>query len=95
MDIKLYAQIRKLTANRFLWLRNNGSTLVSQIVDTVTVDMIYLYWGHCMHLEQIWPIMCFSYLYKAAFSISNTPLFYLAVYSAKRWNLDDCKMRDP
>jgi len=86
VDIKLYVFIRHLTSDRFLWLRNNGSTLASQIVDTAIVNIVYLYWGFGMEMKAIFPIMCFSYLYKAVFSISNTPLFYLSVFLAKRWN---------
>lgn len=84
VDIQLYATIRKWTGPRFLWLRNNGSTCASQIVDTVIVDIIFLYWGLGMSLGQVWTIMVFSYAYKAMFSVANTPLFYLCVYLAKR-----------
>lgn len=83
VDIQLYALIKRWTGPHFLWLRNNGSTCASQIVDTVIVDIIYLYWGLEMGLMEVISIMCLSYIYKAFFSIANTPLFYLSVYLVK------------
>lgn len=83
LDIQLYALIKKWTGPRFLWLRNNGSTCVSQMVDTILVDLIYLYWGLGMSLHEVIPIMFLSYTYKAVFNIATTPLFYLSVFLVK------------
>ena len=83
LDIQLYSLIKQWTGCRFLWLRNNGSTLISQIVDTATVNIIHLYWGLGMEIGVVIQIMLFSYTYKSAFSVLNTPLFYLGVFLAK------------
>lgn len=83
LDIQLYSQIRQWTGPRFLWVRNNGSTCISQIADTFIVDIIYLYWGLSMGLGEVIPIMGISYAYKAFFSFAITPLFYLSVYLVK------------
>jgi uncharacterized integral membrane protein (TIGR00697 family) len=40
VDVYLYHFWMKLTNGKHLWLRNNGSTLVSQFVDTVAVILI-------------------------------------------------------
>lgn len=82
-DIQLYAFIKRWTGARFLWLRNNGSTCLSQLIDTLLIDIIYLYLGLGMSWEAVLPIMGLSYLYKAAFSLANTPLFYLSVFLVK------------
>lgn len=87
-DIQLYALIKKWTGPRFLWLRNNGSTCASQMIDTILIDILYLYWGLAMGLNEVIPIMLFSYIYKALFSIVNTPLLYLSVFLVKtKWKL--------
>ena len=83
LDIYLYARIKRRTGDRLLWLRNNGSTLASQIVDTLTVNIIHLYCGLGIEFSIVIKIMAFSYAYKAFFSIMNTPLFYLGVFLAK------------
>ncbi len=80
VDIQLYAAIKRWTGPKFLWLRNNGSTCISQIVDTVMIDLIFLWWGLGMTMAEVAPIMVFSYLYKACFSIACTPLFYTLVF---------------
>lgn len=85
VDIQLYALIKIWTRERFLWLRNNGSTLVSQLVDTVIIDIIYLYWGLNMEMTQVLPIMVFSYAYKSLFSATSTPLLYFFLFLIKRW----------
>jgi len=41
-DVQLFHFWKWLTAGRHLWLRNNASTLVSQLVDTVAVILITL-----------------------------------------------------
>lgn len=80
VDIRLYSAIKHWTGPKFLWLRNNGSTCLSQIVDTVMIDIIFLWWGLGMTMTAIAPIMLFSYAYKAFFSVACTPIFYLLVF---------------
>lgn len=79
-DIQLYALIKKWTGPKALWLRNNGSTCISQLIDTVAIDMIFLYGGLNMEMKDVLPIMVFSFAYKAFFSFSTTPIFYFCVY---------------
>ena len=37
IDIRLFHFWKKLTKGKHLWLRNNGSTITSQVVDTFVV----------------------------------------------------------
>lgn len=83
LDIKLYAAIKRATKGRFLWLRNTGSMLISQLADTVIVNWIYLYIGLGFTVEAVFQVIIFSYLFKTAFTILNTPLYYLLVYKLK------------
>jgi uncharacterized integral membrane protein (TIGR00697 family) len=76
LTIKLYTLIKGWTGSRFLWLSCNGSAFLSQILDTIIVDMIALYWGLGMALKPVIFIICFSYVYKVLFSLASTPLFY-------------------
>lgn len=80
VDVQLYAAIKRWTGSKWLWLRNNGSTCASQLVDTIMIDLIFLWWGLRMPMADVLPIMLFSYLYKALFSFACTPLFYLLVF---------------
>ena len=80
IDIKLYGLIKQWTGPKHLWLRNNGSTCISQMVDTIMIDLIFLWWGLGMSMTEVAPVMLFSYVYKAFFSFAITPLFYCLVF---------------
>ncbi len=40
VDVQLFHFWKSLTRGKHLWLRNNGSTLISQLVDTVAVILV-------------------------------------------------------
>lgn len=82
-DIQLYAWIKRLTPDRLLWLRNNGSTLIAQLLDTFIVNTLHLYFGLHMKMPEVVSVMLFCYIYKAAFNIAMTPLFYALVFLLK------------
>ena len=44
LDIHVFQFWKALTQSRHLWLRATGSTLLSQIVDTVTINVIFWSW---------------------------------------------------
>jgi len=44
-DVHIFHYLKKLTKGKHLWLRNNGSTLVSQLIDSIAVIMITYYLG--------------------------------------------------
>lgn len=85
IDIKIFSWIKTKTQNRHLWLRNNASTLVSQFMDSVIVDMVIFYFGFGYSLEAVGHVILSSYAYKAFFSVANTPIFYLAVDLARKF----------
>ena len=75
VDVRLYHFWRKLTKGRHLWLRNNGSTMLSQLVDTTAVVTI-LFYGVWSAQEIGWVILS-SYVYKLLVAAVDTPLMYL------------------
>ena len=83
IDIQIYAWIKNCTGEKHLWLRNNGSTLTSQLIDTCIVNFIHLYVGLGLSFDLVFKAMLFSYMYKAFFSMANTPLFYACVLFTK------------
>jgi uncharacterized integral membrane protein (TIGR00697 family) len=44
LDISVFQFWKALTKSKHLWLRATGSTLLSQIVDTVTINVIFWAW---------------------------------------------------
>jgi len=73
LDVWLFDRIRRLTGDRHLWLRNNGSTWISQAVDTVVFYSI-AFWGVFPIAEAI----LFTWILKIIVAALDTPFFYLA-----------------
>ena len=45
VDVHVFHALRRLTKGKMLWLRNNGSTLTSQMVDSIAVVTITYLWA--------------------------------------------------
>ncbi len=77
-DVFLYHFIWSKTGNNSekLWLRNNGSTLTSQAVDTVIFTTL-AFWG-TYPTNVFFSIMFTTYLFKAVVALLDTPFIYLA-----------------
>lgn len=82
VDIVLYLWIRKITNNKKLWARSNGSTSISLLIDTVIVVSILTMFG-VIPYDQMWQLIGHSYGYKLFFTLLSTPIFYLAFYLIK------------
>ena len=94
VDVQIFEFWRKLTDGKYMWIRNNGSTFFSQLVDTVLVVTIALV---------IWPeidanpattplgyetwegIVFGQYLFKLGIAAVDTPLFYVATHYLQEW----------
>lgn len=83
-DNWLYHFWKRLTNGKHLWLRNNGSTWVSQLVDTAVVNSILFYWGFGMEFWTGVKIMATIYVYKLVIAALDTPFIYLGVFLVKR-----------
>lgn len=69
---------------KFLWLRNNGSTLVSQLLNTILFT-----WGAFLgthNTQTLISISCSSYIIFIITSLADTPFVYLARYLQDKWN---------
>jgi uncharacterized integral membrane protein (TIGR00697 family) len=83
-DNWLYHFWKNLTNGKHLWLRNNGSTMVSQLVDTAVVNSILFYVGFGWEFWQGVTVMATIYLHKVLLAALDTPLIYLGVYLIRR-----------
>ena len=84
IDINIFHIVKRLTKSRFLWLRNNISTMCSQLVDTIVVNSIFLGYGMNLESKIIVQIIICNYLVKIIFAAIDTPLVYLSVYYIKK-----------
>ena len=78
LDVFLYHFIWSKTGNSRarLWLRNNGSTLTSQLIDTVLFTFI-AFWG-VYPTNVFLSILITTYLFKALVALLDTPFMYWA-----------------
>ncbi len=93
-DVQIFEFWRNLTKGRHLWLRNNGSTILSQVVDTVLVVTIALVlWPQIdanpattpLDGETWWGIVIGQYLFKMGIALFDTPFFYVGTAVFQRW----------
>lgn len=84
VDVRLYHFWRMLTNGRHLWLRNNASTMLSQLIDTTAVVVILFYgvWDW----PEIRAVILASYVYKLLVAACDTPVMY-----AGEWLFRDIK----
>ncbi len=85
-DVYLFHFWKKLTRGRHLWLRNNGSTMISQMVDTTAVILITHFYAHALPIENtqpLWPqLLTFiftGYAFKFIMALLDTIPFYIGV----------------
>ena len=77
-DIYVFELVKKLTGERFLWVRNCSSTLVSQLFDT---SIFYCVAFYAVVPNEVLVGMIFgAYLLKILVAIIDTPMVYLVVY---------------
>jgi hypothetical protein len=78
IDVFMYHLIWKKTGDNDskLWLRNNGSTLTSQLVDTVIFTFL-AFWG-AYPAKVFFSILVTTYLFKAVVALIDTPFIYIA-----------------
>jgi len=84
IDVKIFHYLKTLTNSRKLWIRNNVSTAFSQLIDTIIVNFIFLYFGLNLEIEIILNIIIASYIFKLLIALIDTPLVYLGVYYANK-----------
>lgn len=86
LDVRLFHFWKNLTKGKHLWLRNNASTIGSQLVDTTLVI--------CVLFVGVWPAgqiiqaIIDGWLFKILCAFIDTPIFYaLSSFLKNRFNL--------
>ena len=86
-DVFAFHFWRQKTKARFLWLRNNASTMVSQALDT-GVFITVAFWG-VVPTGILTNMLLSQYIIKLAIAAGDTPFCYLMVWLLKK------KVRQP
>lgn len=101
-DVWVFHFWKRVTRGRLLWLRNNGSTMVSQLVDTVAVILITHYYAHALPVDPAQPLarqlalfILTGYAFKFVIALFDTIPFYIGVHYLKEYlQLDPMKEHD-
>ena len=81
VDVRIFHFWKSLTNGKHLWLRNNGSTIASQLVDTTLVICI-LFFG-VWNTDQIFSAIIDGWLFKMLMALIDTPIIYGVIYLLK------------
>ncbi len=79
IDIRLFHFWKRVTKGKYLWVRNNGSTIVSQIIDTSLVLLILCFFG-VIPFDKFTILFLNGFAFKLFFALCDTPFFYLGVW---------------
>lgn len=82
LDVWIFHRVRRWTGERMFWLRKNGSTFVSQFVDTGI--FILIAFAGSMPWSALWAMWLGQYLVKVSAAPLGTPLSY-GVLKVARW----------
>lgn len=87
VDIQIYHFWKNLTKGKHLWLRNNFSTFLSQLIDTFTVVLLLCSFGE-ISWDRFTGLVISGFLFKVLIAFLDTPFLYFFVYLLrKRFNL--------
>lgn len=92
-DVYIFHFWKRLTRGKHLWLRNNGSTMISQCVDTIAVILITHFFTHQLPLPPEGRSIAFhlllfivtGYVFKFVVALLDTIPIYIAVHYLSRY----------
>jgi hypothetical protein len=91
-DVYLFHFWKNMTRGKHLWLRNNGSTLISQLIDTVAVILITHFYAGALPppaegvslTNHLLIFIATGYFFKMVIALLDTIPFYILVSVLKR-----------
>ncbi len=82
-DVWAFWKWREITKGRWLWLRNNASTMVSQLIDTSVFTTIAFY--GTVPLNVLLNMIFSMWLFKVLVAALDTPFVYLGISLVRRY----------
>jgi len=78
-DVWAFHKIKQITGEKWLWLRNNASTMSSQVVDTLIYSLV-AWWG-IVDLKTAIALGAAKYVFKLGIAIIDTVFLYWAKHA--------------
>ena len=93
IDVHIFHWLKRKSDGKYLWLRNNGSTMISQFVDSFTVNFIFLYGNKTVlsvkdgesEFLVVLGIVLMSYMAKVIIAVLDTPFCYLGIRLVEKY----------
>jgi uncharacterized integral membrane protein (TIGR00697 family) len=85
VDALTFRFFKRMTGERRIWLRATGSTLISQLVDSLLVTWVAFALFRGMPMAEATALALTAYVYKFAVAVVSTPLIYAAHALIERW----------
>ena len=83
VDVRLFHFWKTLTKGKHLWLRNNASTMLSQLIDTAVVLFLLCYFS-VIDWGMFHQLLLNGFLFKVLFAALDTPIIYGILYLARK-----------
>jgi uncharacterized integral membrane protein (TIGR00697 family) len=83
IDIRIFHFWKTVTKGKHLWLRNNFSTMTSQLVDTLAVLVLLCAVG-VIEWQMFWPLFGSGFLFKVIVAALDTPFLYLGTWAIRK-----------
>jgi len=87
-DVQLFHFWKRVTRGKYLWVRNNFSTMISQLVDSFMVVLVTfgaVYLSGQMDTATLLTLMFSNYVFKFFIAIIDTGPFYLGVIQFRKY----------
>lgn len=85
VDALSFRGIKRLTGDRRIWLRATGSTLISQLIDSVVVTYMAFWVLKDWSFALCTALVLTAYVYKFTVALLSTPLVYLVHALVERY----------
>lgn len=85
VDARTFRAFKRITGDRRIWLRATGSTLISQLIDSVVVTYVAFWVFKGMPFAQCTAMVLTAYCYKFLVALLATPLVYLVHAGVERY----------
>lgn len=82
-DVWHFDFLKKIFKGKHLWFRNNLSTMLSQLMDTV-IFITLAFYSPAMSFLELFRIIFGQYLVKIVLALVDTPLVYFFVYIIRK-----------
>lgn len=79
IDVTLFHFWKGMTGEKHLWLRNNGSTMISQAVDSIVFVTVAFYGVFPMAV--FWSILISNYIFKWLIALIDTGFIYFVKFT--------------